>query len=708
VTLSIAPGTLVDGRYRIVSRVGSGGMADVYCADDIQLGRRVAVKLLHERFARDEEFVERFRREASSAASLSHANIVSVYDRGEWSGTYYIAMEYLDGRSLDSIVREEAPMAPEQAIEITEQVLRAARFAHRRGVVHRDLKPHNVILDEEGRVKVTDFGIARAGSSEITQTGSIMGTARYLSPEQAQGHAVGPRSDLYSIGVMLYELLTGTVPFEGDSVVAIALRHLSEPPRPPSSLVPAISPALDAIVLRALAKDPEQRFADADEFLMALEDERARLRGESGAHTAAIEPIVVMPPSAYPPPAHLHPATYQTQAIAPITGAHGETALAWWEGGTTTMLGGGVPPPRDRGPVWPWVLVAMLVIAGAAVALVLLLAKHHNSPPPPPAPTVPSVIGQNVTVAEANLGNDGYTPLPALLYSSAPDGQVVGQKPLGGTKLAKGSTVHLFVSEGPRPAASSQIPNIVGASAKSAEAALRTAGFKPSPAHQSSTTVPKGDVISTSPAVGATLKHGKTVVVFVSTGQPLEVVADVVGESFTEAVVLLKGFAVDEVHKHTSQAAPETVVAQSPKAGAKQPQGSTVTVTVAQAPANVTVPYLYGDSPAAAGAALSKLGLQPLQVNVIKHVNPDYDGLVIGQEPKVGSSVPPGTTVEIRVEQYVALGPTGPTGQSGASAPGGVTGASGSRGSSGSSGASGASGSSGATGTGATAATGAS
>src|ERR1700681_377897 len=213
----LQPDSIIDGRYRVISRVGSGGMADVYCAEDVQLGRRVAVKMLHERFAADDEFVERFRREASSAAGLSHANIVSVYDRGEWSGTYYIAMEYLDGRSLDSIVREEAPLPPERAIEITEQVLRAARFAHRRAIVHGDLKPHNVILDEEGRVKVTDFGIARAGASEITQTGSIMGTARYLSPEQAQGHTVGAASDLYAIGILLYELLTGTVPFEGDS-----------------------------------------------------------------------------------------------------------------------------------------------------------------------------------------------------------------------------------------------------------------------------------------------------------------------------------------------------------------------------------------------------------------------------------------------------------------------------------------------------------
>jgi len=415
VTLSIAPGTLIDGRYRVVSRVGSGGMAEVYCADDVQLGRRVAVKLLHERFAADEEFVERFRREASSAAALSHANIVSVYDRGEWSGTYYIVMEYLDGRSLDSIVREEAPLPAERAIELTEQVLRAARFAHRRGIVHRDLKPHNVIIDEEGRVKVTDFGIARAGASEITQTGSIMGTARYLSPEQAQGQPVSPQSDLYSIGVMLYELLTGAVPFEGDSVVAIALRHLSEPPRPPSSLVPQVSPALDAIVLKALAKAPAKRYADADEFLAALENERASIRGDTGAHTAALAPVIVGPPGGPPVyPGVGHPATSTTQALAPITGAHGRAAAAWWDpaAGGTIPPGTIIVPPadRDRGPLWPWILIGVLVAIGAAVAIILLLDRGGHKTPTV-LPTVPSVVGFRKVQADARLGNAGYVPL---------------------------------------------------------------------------------------------------------------------------------------------------------------------------------------------------------------------------------------------------------------------------------------------------------
>ena len=224
------PNTMVDGRYRVVSRLGSGGMADVFLAEDQQLGRKVALKLLHHRFAQDPDFVERFRREAQAAAGLQHPNVVSVYDRGTFDDTYYIAMEYLPGRSLKQLIRDEAPLDPLRAIDITIQILKAARFAHRRGVIHRDLKPHNVIVDDSGHAKVTDFGIARAGASDMTETGSIMGTAQYLSPEQAQGRAVNAASDLYSVGVVLYEMLTGRVPFDADSAVSIALKHVSEAP----------------------------------------------------------------------------------------------------------------------------------------------------------------------------------------------------------------------------------------------------------------------------------------------------------------------------------------------------------------------------------------------------------------------------------------------------------------------------------------------
>ena len=227
----IEPETLIDGRYKVLSRLGSGGMADVYLAEDQLLGRQLAVKVLHHHFAEDQEFVERFRREASSAAALSHPNIVAIFDRGEWNGTYYIAMEYVAGRSLKTVVREQGALDPAAAIDIVTQILRAARFAHKRGVIHRDLKPHNVILDEEGRARVTDFGIAKAGASDMTLTGSIMGTAQYLSPEQAQGHTVSGRSDLYAVGIILYELLTGSVPFDGETAVAIAFKQVSAEPR---------------------------------------------------------------------------------------------------------------------------------------------------------------------------------------------------------------------------------------------------------------------------------------------------------------------------------------------------------------------------------------------------------------------------------------------------------------------------------------------
>src|SRR5829696_9145537 len=256
-----APDPLIDrvfdGRYRIERKLGSGGMANVYLAEDQELGRRVAIKILNERHANDDQFVERFRREAKNAAGLSHPNIVSIYDRGEAEGTYYIAMEYLDGRSLKELVVARGPLPIPDAIAAMRQVLGALRFAHRKGVVHRDIKPHNVMADADGRLKVTDFGIARAGVSQMTEAGSIIGTAQYLSPEQARGTAVDQRSDLYSVGIVLYEMLTGTLPFSGDSPVEIAMKHLSTKLPLPSEKRPDLPHDLDLIVARALAKDPD-------------------------------------------------------------------------------------------------------------------------------------------------------------------------------------------------------------------------------------------------------------------------------------------------------------------------------------------------------------------------------------------------------------------------------------------------------------------
>src|SRR3989449_7307237 len=258
--------TLFDGRYRIQRKLGAGGMADVYLAEDQELGRRVAIKILNSRHGNDDQFIERFRREAKNAAALNHPNIVSIYDRGEAEDTYYIAMEFLDGRTLKELIVGRGAAPINVAVEYARQILSALRFAHRHGIVHRDIKPHNVLVDAEGRVKVTDFGIARAGTSQMTEAGSIVGTAQYLSPEQARGSPVDQRSDVYSLGIVLYELLTGTVPFTGDTPVEIAMKHLSEVPVPPSELRDDVPDDLDLVVLRALAKDPEDRYQTAEEM----------------------------------------------------------------------------------------------------------------------------------------------------------------------------------------------------------------------------------------------------------------------------------------------------------------------------------------------------------------------------------------------------------------------------------------------------------
>src|SRR5512134_587527 len=303
-TIDERRGSIFAGRYVLERRLGSGGMADVWLAEDQELGRKVAIKILHERYANDTQFVERFRREATHAAGLSHPNVVSIYDRGEAEGSYFIVMEYVEGRTLKELIVTRGSCPVPVAISYVRQVLAALRYAHRNGIVHRDIKPHNVLVDHEGRVKVADFGIARAGSSQMTEAGSIIGTAQYLSPEQARGAPVDESSDLYSTGIVLYELLTGLVPFNGETPVEIAMKHLSQVPDAPSTIRPEIPRDLDLVVLRALAKEPAERYRPAKEMDRDLElvgrgeavgpetEEAATmvLRGESTAATTVQRP----------------------------------------------------------------------------------------------------------------------------------------------------------------------------------------------------------------------------------------------------------------------------------------------------------------------------------------------------------------------------------------------------------------------------------
>jgi eukaryotic-like serine/threonine-protein kinase len=600
----IARDTVVDERYKVLNRIGSGGMADVYCAEDLQLGRRVALKLLYRRFAEDAEFVERFRREASSAAGLQHPNVVAVYDRGEFDDTYYIAMEYLEGRSLKQIVRQDGPLDPDRAIDLVLQILKAARFAHRRGIVHRDIKPHNVIVDDEGRAKVTDFGIARAGASDMTETGSIMGTAQYLSPEQAQGHPVDARADLYSIGVVLYELLTGRVPFDAESAVTIALKQVSEEPVPPSQLNPAISDQLEDVVTRALQKDPAYRFADADEFIRALEAARGVPVG-TGEYTR----------------------------IAPHTGTYP-----------------GLPAPlaeleeADRRNLrWLWILLVLIALAAIGVGAYLVLKPKQAA--------VPDVVGRHSATAAQMLQNKGFeVNVENVRSDSVPSDRVTTQRPQPRVKAKEGSTVTIIVSSGPGDAT---IPFVRGSPRAEAERRLKTAGFRVDVRREYNDNVPANRVVETSPSERSRLERGRTVTLVVSRGSRKVAVPDVVGSSRDDAEALLsgRGLQVSVTEREVTDKDPGTVLQQTPAAGQQVTKGGTVALVVAKAPPQVKVPDVIDQPVDEAVAALKAAGFRvkrrPEPVDT-----PDYDKVVLDQNPPSGEKRDKGSRVILTVGRF--------------------------------------------------------
>ncbi len=629
--------TIVDGRYKVERRLGSGGMADVYLATDLQLGRRIALKVLYRRFSEDPEFVERFRREASAAAGLQHQHVVSVYDRGEWEGTYYIAMEYLQGRSLKALIAQEAPLDPEVAIDYATQILKAARFAHRRGVIHRDLKPHNVIVDDEGVLTVTDFGIARAGASDMTQTGSIMGTAQYLSPEQAQGHAVSQQSDLYSIGVVLYEMLAGQVPFDGDSAVAIALKQVGEAPVPPSAYNAAVSPGLEQVVLRALEKDPVARYADADAFIDALAAARSGLL----AHAAAGPPT-----------------------DATILAGPGEAWAAAPAAPPPTAYGHPPPPPEegdDEGPGRRWWIFALIAVVAVGVLLAALLLLRKDQV------VVPNVVGGDLATAQAALQRAGFSVDTVAKTSALPKGQVLGQDPEPGAKADEGSVVTLTVSDGPGTAT---VPGVEGQSEADAERRLKAAGFKVRVRERSSDTVPKGEVIETQPGENTQAERGSTVILVVSAGPKKVAVPNVVGatEDSARSTLTGAGFTVTVTQQEDAKATPGTVLSQSPASGAQADKGSSVTIVVARQPAEVTVPNVVGQDEASAIDALTNAGFKVSEQRVNVTDEGD-DGTVVQQDPS-GGKAKPGSTVTIGVGSFTP--PTEPTTPTTTTDPGGA------------------------------------
>jgi len=634
--------TLFDGRYRIVRKLGSGGMANVYLAEDEDLGRRVAIKILNERYANDDLFIERFRREAKSAAALSHPNIVSVYDRGEAEGTYYIAMEVIEGRSLKELIMTRGPLPIAQALAYTHEILEALRFAHRHGIIHRDIKPHNILIGE--RLKVTDFGIARAGASQMTEAGSIMGTAQYLSPEQARGAPVTASSDLYSVGIVLYEMLTGKVPFTGDSAIEIAMKHLNDVPKPPSKIRPEIPDDLDQVVLRALAKAPEDRYQTAEEFSEDLH------RVEAG--------LPLAPETAEAATALL------TGMAVPLAGDGGSTEVL---SGTAVTRPQGVPPqaprrppppygpgyyeepPRKRRRWAPWLLVALLLAAaGFAGWYVFSQIQDQLAANEPVA--VPSVVGLTVEAAVALIKEKGFEPV--VERSANPDfekGRVMSQNPAAGTRIQKGDRVTLLVSTGPPK---TSVPDVVGRDYADAVQALDDVNLN-AKKHEIFSQKPAGQVVAQDPPAGQQVVEGTEVVLDVSKGAKNVTVPSVVGVSEAEARSTLEqaGFEVSSTSA-PSDSAPEGVVSdQSPDGGTEAPKGSTVTITVSSGPSTTTVPDEVGQEKQVATDDLKANGFKVKIVNVAVS-DPGQENIVQDQDPSGGGQAQPGSTVTIFVGKF--------------------------------------------------------
>jgi serine/threonine-protein kinase len=634
-----APNTLIDGRYKVLSKLGSGGMADVFLAEDEQLGRKVALKLLHERFAADPDFVERFRREAQAAAGLQHPNVVSVYDRGAYGDTFYIAMEYLPGRSLKQLIREDAPVEPIRAIDITLQILRAARFAHRRGVIHRDLKPHNVIVDDADQAKVTDFGIARAGASDMTETGSIMGTAQYLSPEQAQGLTVREGSDLYSIGVVLYELLTGRVPFDADAAVTIALKHVSEAPPRPTQFNPTIPPELEQIVLWVLNKDPADRPTDADQLITALEHARTSiLSGEAGQETARMAAVAALAATGAGSPAALGGLMGPEPAPYPEPSTNGANAYD------------DRPYDEERNRWLPWLIGALvlLLVAGAAAAAYFISR--------PKQVIVPKVVGLQYPVAKALLEHDNLQVTSINVTSRLAPGIVVSESPSQGQKADKGSTVTLSVSQGP---GNKTIPSVLGLSESAAKKLLRRRHLDVRVVILPSQNFNTGKATGTDPRSGSTVAAGTPVTLFVSSGKPTKQVPSVTGEdqATASAELTAAGFNVAPTTETSSTATAGSVISQSPSGGTQAVPGSTVTIVVAKAPATTAVPSVIGDTPSTASSTLTAAGFTVNRTTKDVTVQSN-NGLVVKQSPGAGTKAKNGSAVTIVVGKFVPTNTT--------------------------------------------------
>ncbi len=645
---------LLGGRYQLRSQIARGGMTDVFLGHDTLLSRPVAIKRLFPEFAADPSFVERFRREATAAANLNHPNIVAVYDWGSAEGTYYIVMEYIEGQSLAELLRSDGPLPPEHAAEIALSVAAALGFAHNNGVIHRDVKPGNVLLSPDGKVKVTDFGIAIAafGGAEanLTQTGSVMGTATYFSPEQAQGQSLDHRSDLYSLGIVLYEMLCGRPPFTGDSSVAVAYKHVQQTVPAPSSLGVVLPESLEAITMKLLAKNPAQRYPTARDLqrdLRRFREGRHQLSArKQPAETppAAEAPLVAeTPPAAQAPPAKEveQPAVSQQ---APPPAAPPSAPVTVLE-------------PSSRAGLYTAAAVIFIAVA-VLVFFVLSNVLEDGEDVAPPAVTVapipqvavPDVVGLSAQAAIRELRAAGFVVSQVFEASETVEAnEVISQSPAALAETEQGDEIEITVSSGAVPVA---VPGVVGQNANDAARFLQDRGFATELRVETGSTAPAGQVLRQEPAPGSEVAPGSTVVLYVAEGiQPVEV-PDVKGMTLLQATQVLAqaGLAVtDEPVMEPSDDVEEgLVIGTEPAPPVLLLPDTSITIVVSTGPENAIVPSLIGLIPETAAQQLADLELvliQPVLECEFPNDTEELVGRIMGQIPPADEEHPLGTEV---------------------------------------------------------------
>lgn len=589
---------VLGGRYLLKDKVGTGGMATVYRAQDQVLNRTVAVKIMLPQYAGDATFAARFKQEAQAAAGLSSPYIVGVYDWGKDGDTYYIVMEYLRGTDLKSGIRSHGALDPKKVAQIGSQICAALSVAHKHEIIHRDIKPQNIMVLPDGNIKVMDFGIARAKNSHLTQDNNVLGTAHYVSPEQTRGQELGPTSDIYSLGVVMYECATGQVPFDGDDAISVALKQVNELPVPPSQLNPNLDADLERIILRCMEKDPANRFQTADELRQTLNAYLAGRQVDVPEPTRVIGAV----PAGGAGTTETRVMSDQTQAMARPAGI-GNTAVRSGSGMSSSASGGADPyggkKKGGKGKIVAGVVAALAIIGIIAFAAFSALNSGAKTV------TVPNVLGYTQEDATDELRSLNLGVKTSSGYSDEyEEGEVMSQTPSGGLQVEEGYEVEIQISRGPEPVKTTTVPDLKGRTREEAEKLLEEAGLV-GVASEASNDAEEGTVFEQSPAKGEEVEEGSTVTYTVSTGPGTVSIPNVVGDGENSALGALEdaGFSVSREYEYSSRVGAGVVISQS-LTGSAMP-GTTITITISRGPEPDTstpdTPATSPDSPTTGG-----------------------------------------------------------------------------------------------------------